>query len=729
MKQVSQNYRSGVIKLEDVCAPALRSGGVLVRTHYSVISAGTEGMKVREARLSYLGKARARPDQVKKVIQTFRQQGFVATYNKVMNKLDSLTPLGYSLSGEVVAVGSGAEEFRVGQRVACGGASYANHAELNYIPKNLVVPLPDQISMKHGAFATVGAIALQGLRQSEMQLGEAAGVIGLGLLGQLLVQILVAAGIRVIGVDPVRERCDLARGLGAAHAFPPSDTSLMAAVKQITASKGLDCLFITAGGNTNEPVELAVALARDRARIVDIGKTRLDLPWNDYYLKELDLRFSRSYGPGRYDAMYEEQGIDYPIGYVRWTERRNMSAFLDLVSANKVLLDPLIGAVRPFAEAEQTYQEMAEGRSHDLVTIFEYPTARNAASTTDPLSIFPREARVPAKDGRVQVGVIGAGSYASSMLLPYLRDDNRVNLRAVATTSGLTSLNAKRKFGFELVTTDYRKLLNDDQIDAVLIATRHSSHASLVLEALRSGKAVYVEKPLALTVEEIESIRCAIVESRNDRLMVGFNRRFSKILVEVERRFNAGSALTVHYRVHAGQLDPGTWYTQGSEGSRFIGEAGHFFDVFAFLTGARPVSVMASSLRPTNVTPDDLVNIVTSVEYDDGSIANLLYLTQGPTRIPKEYIEVFGQGRAARIENFESAVMFEGDASTKIKSRGVDKGQEQQLRAFIDSVSSGAPMPISLDSLFDTTLVTLAVPRALTTGERIFVSAFCVPSQ
>lgn len=729
MKQVSQNYKTGAIQLEDTCAPALKRGGVLVRTHYSVISAGTEGMKVREGRLSYLGKARARPDQVRKVMRTLRQQGFVATYNKVMNKLDSLTPLGYSLSGEVVAVGDGADEFYIGQRVACGGAGYANHAEVNYIPKNLVIPLPDAVSMKHGAFATIGAVALQGLRQSEMQLGEVAGVIGLGLLGQLLTQILVAAGIRVVGIDPVVDRCAQAIRLGAAHASTPDNVALPAIVGRMTADKGLDCLFITAGGPTNAPVELAAALARDRARVVDIGKTRLDLPWNDYYSKELDVRFSRSYGPGRYDATYEEQGIDYPIGYVRWTERRNMAAFVDLIAHNKVQLDPLIAAVRPFVDAEMAYQDIAEGRSQGLATVFEYTPETSRPESPNFASPVRRSSRDNAKGGQIQLGVIGAGSYASSMLLPLLRKDPRVHPKAVATTSGLTAQNAKRKFGFDFATTDYRQLLDDAHIDAVLIATRHSSHAALVIEALNSGKAVYVEKPLALTVDELESIRRAVIESGNDRLMVGFNRRFSKLMMQLKGCFApTGDPLAMHYRVHAGQLDQGTWYTQDTEGSRFIGEAGHFLDIFSFICGARPVSVVASALRPDTPTPDDLTNVVASVEYDNGSIGNLLYLTQGAPKIPKEYVEIVGQRRAVRMENFESALVFEGDTSRKITARGVDKGQESELRAFVDAVASDGPMPITLDSLFDTTLATLAINKSLTGRNRVQLSAFQAPT-
>src|SRR5690606_10264447 len=353
MRQISQNYKTGRIALEEVPFPALKPGGLLVRMHYSVISAGTEGMKVREGKMPYLGKARARPDKVKQVLDTVRQQGLVATYQKVMNKLDSLTPLGYAGSGEIVALGFDTDGFQIGERVACAGVGYCNHAEFNFVPRNLAVRVPDGVSMKHAAFATIGAIAMQGFRQAQMQLGEVACVIGLGLVGQLLVSILRAGGIRVIGIDVVPARCELAMRAGAQRAMLPHDPSVHSTVAHLTDGFGADRIFITAGGESNGPVELASLLARDRACVIDIGKTRLDLPWNDYYMKELDVRFSRSYGPGRYDPYYEEGGIDYPIGYVRWTERRNMAAFLDLLAEKRIELDPIISSVRPFEDAEQ----------------------------------------------------------------------------------------------------------------------------------------------------------------------------------------------------------------------------------------------------------------------------------------------------------------------------------------------------------------------------------------
>jgi predicted dehydrogenase/threonine dehydrogenase-like Zn-dependent dehydrogenase len=720
MKQVTQNYKTGAIRLEEVAAPALKPGGVLVRTRYSAISIGTEGMKVREAKLSYVGKARARPDQVKKVIEAVRQQGFLATYNKVMNKLDSLTPLGYSLSGEVIAVGDGVDEFHVGQRVACAGAGYANHAEINFVPKNLVVPVPDGVLMEHAAFATTGSIAMQGFRQGEMQLGETACVVGLGLLGQLLVQILRAAGARVIGVDLVEHRCQLALNLGAAAATTPDDPSLMSTIKRLTLGAGVDCVFITAGGSSNAPVELAVQVARDRARVVDIGKTRLDLPWNEYYLKELDVRFSRSYGPGRYDPMYEERGVDYPIGYVRWTERRNLASFLDLVADGKILLDPIISSVRPFAEAEQVYQQIGQGKDDFLGIVFEYPDdavglpQRSVSALIQPQ---PRSAHAQ----RLGVGVIGAGNYASSMLLPHLARHSDVRLVAVSTTTSLSAQNAVRKFGFQRATTDYTELLADDGIDAVVIATRHSTHARIVAAALRSGKTVFVEKPLALSPTELEHVRRAIIESGNERLMVGFNRRFSRSVNTIKKCFASTlGPMVLNYRVHAGQLDKGSWYLDQAEGTRFAGEAGHFFDVFAYLIGSRPTSVSATCLRPDReASPDDGENVVATVQYENGSIATLAYLTQGGQKLPKEYLEAHGGGRTAQLDNFSSVMVYEGNDYTRMRMGRLDKGQKDEMSAFVEAARTGGPMPISTDCLFDTTLTTVAAVKSVSTGSRV----------
>lgn len=714
MRQVTQNYRSGRIRVDDVSVPACPRGGVLVRTAYSVISAGTEGMKVREGKLSLLGKARARPDQVKKVLRTLRQQGPLATFEKVMNRLDSLTPLGYSLAGVVEAAGADAGEFRRGQRVACGGAECAFHADLVAVPRNLAVPVPDGVPLRHACFATVGSIAMQGYRRGELQLGETAGVIGLGLLGQILVRILRAAGVQVLGVDVAGSRCQLAAAAGA-PSFTPEDSALRSAVRALPGG-GVDCVFITAGGSSNGPAELAVEIARDRARIVDIGKTRLDLPWNDSYAKELDLRFSRSYGPGRYDPVYEQQGVDYPASYVRWTERRNMSAFLALLAEQRLDLEPIITDVHGIEAAEEVYEAIARGES-GLGMLFEYAaTPETPAPQAAP---GPRDRRPPRDSARLRLGVIGAGHYASTMLLPHLASRKDVALVEVATRGGLSGANAQRRFHFERSSTDAAGLLARDDLDAILIATRHSSHASLVAAALRTCRPVFVEKPLAVDHAGLELVRRALVESGTDRLQVGFNRRFSPLVRELAAVFGSRrSPLFMSYRVQAGQLESASWYLDAAEGSRFVGEGGHFLDVFAFLTGSRPVAVNAQALRPPQAPGDGRDDVCVTVSYDDGSLGSLLYLTHGGTRVPKEEIEVSADGKTVRLHNFSELEVYEGDGRRRRRAR-LDKGQPAELEAFVAAARSGGPMPVAVDSLFDTTLATLAVEQSLRTGSPV----------
>jgi predicted dehydrogenase/threonine dehydrogenase-like Zn-dependent dehydrogenase len=721
VRQVSQNYRTGRIRVEQVNAPGLRDEGILVQTAFSVISAGTEGMKVREGKMSLLGKAMARPDQVKKVMRSLRQQGPRATVEKVFSKLDSLTPLGYSLAGTVIAVGRLAGEFQVGQQVACAGAEHAQHAEVVYVPKNLAVPVPAGVPLDQAAFATIGAIAMQGFRRASPQLGEVACVVGLGLLGQILVRILRAAGVTAVGVDLSKERCELAVAGGAAAATTPDDPGLSATMGSLTGGFGADAIFITAGGDSAGPVDLAVRLARDRARVVDIGKTRIELSWNDYYMKELDFVFSRSYGPGRYDSTYEEQGVDYPIGYVRWTERRNLASFLELIAHRRLDLAPIITSVHPIADAESVYEAIARGEG-GLGILFQYP---DGVSLERRLPAVAGGGRVEAQ-GKLRLGVIGAGSYAQSMLLPHLAKDPRVALVEVATRTSLSAANAQRRFPFQRSSTHAAGLLAADDVNAVLIATRHASHAPLTAAALLTGRPVFVEKPLAIDRAGLERVREAMSESGNDRLQVGFNRRFAPLVVETRRLFEGRAyPLLMIYRVHAGQLETNSWYLDRSEGSRFLGEGGHFLDVFAFLTGSRPLCVSAQCLRSIQGSPDDRDNLTVTVTYADGSVGQLLYLTQGGSRVPKEELEVFGGGKTARLHNFSELELYDGDARRRLRAR-LDKGQRAEMAAFVEAVVSGGAMPVPVDVQLETTLATLAAEESLVAGGPVALADFWV---
>lgn len=730
MKQVVQNYKSGELALLDVPVPGCKPGGVLVRTAYSLISTGTELMKVSEAGMSMVGKARSRPDQVAKVVQSVAVNGVPATYRKVMGKLDSYTPLGYSLCGVVEQVGAGIDDVKVGDLVACAGNEHALHAEVNWVPKNLYTPVPDGLAPRDAAFGTVGSIALQGLRQGEPQLGEVALVIGLGLIGQLLAQLLTAAGVRVVGVDPDPERCALAERLGAVACGDPDSAAVAHAVAELTSGHGVDQVYLAAGGSSNQPVELAARLSRDRGRVVDIGKCRLDLPWNAYYEKELDVRFSRSYGPGRYDPEYELEGRDYPIGHVRWTERRNLACFLDLAARGRVDVGALVSHVAGFDDAVETYGRLKDGRLKAVAVLFRYPDGTAAEAEADdeapavtvPAVARPAAAAAPARvAGRpVRLAFVGAGNYASSMLLPHLTGREGVELSAVVTTTALSAANARRTFGFLRATTDLDAVLGDPTVDAVFVVTRHSSHADLTRRALLAGKAVFVEKPLALTGDELAAVLAAVEESGNDRLQVGFNRRFAPLLREARERFGARTGpASLRYLVNAGRLDHGSWYLRaGSEGSRFTGEGGHFVDTASRLLGADPVSVYAVSPPGT----DDLQVVL---GYPDGSTATLSYVTSGAPGFPKETLDLVADGRVLRFDDFVRASVYDGRrrwvSSRLPKAR--DKGQSAELAAFVKAVRTGGPMPVPLESLVATTAATLAVPASLAAGVPVTLAA------
>jgi len=731
MKQIAQNYKSGELSVLDVPAPACRPGGVLVRSLFSLISTGTEMMKVSEASMSMVGMARARPDQVRKVLDSVSQQGALATYKKVMNRLDSYTPLGYSLCGVVTEVGRGAEEFKVGQVVAAAGNEHALHAEYNWVPVNLCAAVPPGVQPEHAAFSTVASIAMHGVRRAEVQLGETAAVVGLGLVGQLVVRLLVAAGVKVVGIDPVADRCRLAEKAGAALCGPASDEGLADVLRElagITSGRGADHVFLAAGGSSNGPVEAAVKLARDRARVVDIGKMRLDLPWNAYYEKELDVRFSRSYGPGRYDERYELDGVDYPAAYVRWTERRNLECFLDLLARKEVEVETLVTGVFPMADAAKVYADLKSGDLKAVGVLLEYPSAeapdggpggtggmaspRKQGGFGGDRSPRANRAPRPTASSRLAVGFIGAGNYASSMLLPHLARLGTVRLAHVATNRSLSAVNAQRKFGFGTASTSADAVLGDESLDAIFIVTRHRTHAGLVCRALEAGKAVFVEKPLALTRDEVDQIVATIEQTGNDRLMVGFNRRFAPLLVQMKKGFGAdGAGSATRYLVNAGPLAADSWYrNEEAEGSRFTGEGGHFIDTLSWWAGSPAEEVYA-------VRGPDKDDVLVTVRFASGSSGTVSYLVAGNPRFPKETLDATGGGRSARLDNFKRVTVWTGRRQRTTKSRGgQDKGQRAELAAFVEAALAGSPMPIDVESLMATTRATIAVGESMKSG-------------
>src|SRR5689334_23136845 len=673
-------------------------------------------MKVSEAGMSMLGKARSRPDQVAKVMQSVATNGLPATYRKVMGKLDSYTPLGYSLCGVVEQVGAGIDEVKVGDLVACAGNEHALHAELNWVPKNLYAPVPDGLAPRHAAFGTVGSIALQGVRQGESRLGEVALVVGLGLIGQLVVQLLAASGVRVVGADPDPVRCELAERLGAAACGDPGSAAVESAVAELTGGLGVDQVYLAAGGGSNQPVELAARLSRDRGRVVDIGKCRLDLPWNAYYEKELDVRFSRSYGPGRYDTRYELDGIDYPAGYVRWTEKRNLESFLDLVARNELEVATLIDGVFPLTDAAKVYDDLKTGALKAIGVLLEYPVPAQAAPAPAtrqvPPGARPAARTQSGRKDRIAIGFVGAGNYASSMLLPHLAKNPAADLAHVATTKSLSAVNAQKKFGFTTASTDSDSVFEDASLDAIFIVTRHATHARLVCRALETGKAVFVEKPLALTRAETDQIAEAVAATGNDRLMVGFNRRFAPLLASMRKGFGAAATTaSTRYLVNAGPLAKDSWYlNEEAEGSRFTGEGGHFIDTLAWWADSLAEEVYA-------VRGPEKDDVQVTLRFANGASGTIAYLTGGNARFPKETMDATGGGRSARLDNFKEASVWTGSGKETTKARGgQDKGQRSEMEAFVHAVRTGGPMPISVDSLLATTRATIAVGESLLSG-------------
>src|SRR6266404_5252309 len=592
MKQVVQNFRSGQLKVEELPPPALRPGGVLVRTAFSLISAGTERTIVETAQSSLIGKARNRPDLVRQVLDTVKREGLSSTYEKVKARLSQTKELGYSVAGTVVEVGNKASEFRTGDRVACAGAGYASHAEVIYVPKNLCCKLPEGVSLEAACYTTVGSIALQGVRQADPRLGEAVAVIGLGLVGQLTVQLLKAAGCRVVGIDIAEPACELARKSGADAVADPASAATACAA--LTGGHGADCVLITAATKSSEPIELAAELARDRARVVVVGLVGMDVPRNLFYAKEIELRLSRSYGPGRYDPEYEEKGTDYPIGYVRWTEKRNMEAFLHLAAEGKVNTDLLTSHRFEIARAPEAYELMMNGSERCCGIVLEYPDSSTTCAAKQ------LKAAKPMAHGDIGVSFIGAGNFARGVLLPIVKRQAKLQLVGVGAATGLSAKNTAEQFGFSYSTTDYQEILTDRESQIVFIATRHDSHAQLATEALRSGKSVFVEKPLAITGEELREVVVAARES-DGLLMVGYNRRFAPIAKEIKKRFDGRAGpMTIVYRVNAGQLPRDHWTHDAAEGGgRIIGEACHFIDFVQYLTGALPARVSAEAVPRT----------------------------------------------------------------------------------------------------------------------------------
>jgi predicted dehydrogenase/threonine dehydrogenase-like Zn-dependent dehydrogenase len=715
MKQLIQRIGSHEIELVDVPDPACKPGGIVVRTVASLISAGTERAVVDFARKSFVGKAQARPDLLKKVVGRVLREGLGATLSAVRSGLQQSVPLGYSSAGIVEAVGRGAEEFRPGDLVACAGGGYATHSEVVFVPRNLAVVVPDGVAAEDAAYVTLGAIALHGVRTADPRLGDWIAVIGLGLLGQLTVQLLKAHGCRVIAIDLDVDKVALAVKLGAELGAVRSE-DLPRLVRDRTSGNGADGVVITAAATTNDPIELAAELCRERGRVTMVGAVGMDLPRDPFYMKELDFRISRSYGPGRYDPAYEEQGRDYPIGYVRWTERRNLEEFIRLVSVGAVTPGALTTHRFPIEEARQAYALVTGGGPAPYMGIvFSYRPTTPDGNRRERI-LRPRVQR----DGATRVAFIGAGSFATSTLLPKFAERKDVALHTIATATGLSGVKVGERFGFGKATTDAESVFEDPDIDLVVIATRHGSHARFAAAGLRAGKAVFVEKPLSIDEAGLAEVVAAQAETGMP-LFVGFNRRFAPLAVQARAEFAPETRLAINYRINAGYIPPKTWVHDPLDGGgRIIGEVCHFIDLCQFLAGDTPSEVFAHALGGSEGALHDTVSI--TVKFRGGSIAVIAYFATGSAGLPKERVEVFGGGRVAVIDDFKELTVATGGKVSHRRHNSQDKGFAGEVAALLEAVRSSHQPSIGLPSLVATTRATFAVEESLRTGRPVTIS-------
>ncbi len=699
--------RSGDVTVGDVPPPTIQRGQLLVRTAASLISAGTERNTVELGKKSLLGKAKQRPDLVKQVIQKARTEGLMSTYTAVKAKLDGKTALGYSSAGIVIGVGEGVSGFRVGDRVACAGAGYASHAEVNSIPQNLCVRIPDSVDLDDAAFGTLGAIAMQGVRLAQPTLGEAVVVIGLGLLGQITVQLLKANGCRVFGVDLDTEKLKLACDLGAERCAAPSDAAK--AIDEWSRGRGADAVLITAATMSNEPVELAGEVSRMKGRVVVVGLVGMDVPRNVYYLKELSLQVSMSYGPGRYDAEYEERGHDYPFAYVRWTEGRNIEAFLDLIAAKSINIDRLITHRFPIDRGGDAYKLISGETSEPyLGIVLQYDTTTKIAST---ISLKESVAAGP-----VRIGMIGAGSYAKKFLLPNFRSENAA-FSSIVTATGVTANDVAKQYGFSTIRSEPQDVISDESANLIVIATRHDLHARYTADALANNKNVFVEKPLALNDEELDLVLAAASKSTG-RLMVGFNRRFSPSAAMASEFFvGRQSPLSIIYRINAGRIPRESWIQDPVQGGgRIIGEVCHFIDLMQFLTGSVTTRVFAESVTARNSASTDEDSVFITLKFADGSNGTIAYLAEGDKSVPKERVEIFGGGSTFIIDDFKRTFAHRNGRESSKRFMGQDKGQAAEVKAVCEFVKNGGEAPISLDDLAATTRATFRVLDSLRSG-------------
>jgi predicted dehydrogenase/threonine dehydrogenase-like Zn-dependent dehydrogenase len=697
MKQILQNARSGELELADVPAPMPTRGQVLVQNHYSVMSPGTDKMAMEFARKSMLAKARSRPDLVRQVMRKLQQEGPVSTYRTVATRLEAPQPMGYSCAGIVRDVGPEVRSFSVGDRVACAGAGYANHAELVAVPENLVCHVPDSVGLDDAAFATLGAISLQGLRVADPTLGEIAAVVGLGLIGQLAVQLLRANGCRVLGVDLDPRRVRQSVDQGAEWADVPANLG-EAWMDSATGGHGVDLCLVTAASSSAAPLQLAAELSRKKGRIAFVGAMPIELDRRVMFDKELSLRMSTSYGPGRYDRNYEELGLDYPLSYVRWTENRNLQAFLALLESGTLQPKHLDTGLCHISEAVSAYEGLVSGNSTSLAVVFEYD---HEVSVEQTMALEP--SRPKTRDDSVAVSFIGAGNYAKGVLLPLMNRMSGIENITLVTATGSSAKKTAQKFGFRGCGTEIQAVFKDPNVEFVFVATRHDNHAALAIEALQEGKGVWLEKPIALNPDELQEVKAAL-ETTRGFLSVGYNRRFSPHTRSIQDFFASRKGpMRIHYRVAPGPMPQDSWLVDPLEGGgRIIGECCHFVDLCNAVVGGPVVSVFARGLGDGE--SDD--SMTAALSYADGSVASIDYLANASADLPKEYFEVSADGRTARCTNYRSTAL---SGRSAFKTFNQDKGQAATLEAVLGAFRTGEPSPFTPDELLNVARVTFAM--------------------
>jgi len=721
MKQLTQKLKDGSMDVLEVSPPMLGTGMVLVKNHYSLISAGTEGGTVTAARKSLIGKAKERPQQVKQVVDTLKQQGPVQTYRAVMKKLDSYSPLGYSSAGEVIDVAQGVYGFSVGDFVACAGAGYANHAEIVAVPANLCVRLKNADNLQAAAYNTLGAIALQGIRQADPRIGETCVVTGLGLLGQLTCLMLRASGVKVVGLDIDERMVALAAANCADEAMLANAPGVVDVIQRITDGVGADTVIITAATSSLDPINQAGRLLRKCGTVVIVGSVPTGFNREpDYYKKELQLKMSCSYGPGRYDINYEEKGLDYPPGYVRWTENRNMKAFQELIYSGKIDIDYLTTHKYKLDDAANAYDLILDKGKEFIGILLEYDASKKVARGKIPVN--PRIGSGE-KLPRLAISFVGAGSYAMGNLLPNISESDDVVMKGVMTSSGTSARTVAEKFKFEYCASSEADIFDEENTNTIFVATRHDTHASYVKQGLARRKHVFVEKPLCMKADELDEITAAyqkLAEEGDPRiLMVGFNRRFAPLATQMKSALGAG-VMSMTYRVNAGSIPTGTWIQDAEMGGgRIIGEVCHFIDFLTFLNGSLPKKVHAVAMSdPSNL--DDTINI--SLGFENGSIGAIGYFANGSKSLAKEYVEAYRAGRTAVLTDFRELQIYGSGKPVKKRLMNQDKGQKIMVHAFLDAARGNTEAPIAFSETRAATMTTFRILESLRTGEAVSIT-------